>query len=244
MRTLIFLFAFAAVTSTLTAQANRFTAEDVFQLERAADPQISPDGTRIVYTRTGFDIMTDRTRSSLWIVNADGTNHRPLLTGPNNYSSARWSPDGSRLAYVSTEDGRAQIFLRWMDTGQDTKLTNLTESPGGVSWSPNGEWLAFSMFVPYDEGTLTANMPHMPEGADWGPPIEVIDQINYRADGAGYLDEGFDHLFVIPVEGGTPRQVSSGHYDHGGAPEWGPLRSRWGARVGGGWPLVDCVSQS
>jgi len=220
MRIIIVLVLAAAMTASAAAQNDRFTAEDVFQLERAVDPQISPDGSRIVYSRTSFDIMTDRTRSSLWIVNSDGTNHRPLITGPNSYSSARWSPDGSRLVYASSESGRAQIFLRWMDTGQDTRLTNLTESPGGMSWSPDGQWIAFSMFVPHDEGTLTADMPHKPEGADWGPPIEVIDQLNYRADGAGYLDEGSDHLFVIPVEGGTPRQVSSGYYDHGGSPEW------------------------
>lgn len=220
MRTLISMIALIVVAGPVAAQDGRFTAEDVFQLERAADPQISPDGSRIVYSRTSFDIMTDRTRSSLWIVNSDGSNHRPLITGPNNYSSARWSPDGSRLAYVSTEDGRAQIFLRWMDTGQDTKLTNLIESPGGISWSPDGQRIAFSMFVPHDHGTLTAEMPRKPEGAEWGPPIQVVDQLNYRADGAGYLDEGYDHLFVIPVEGGTPRQVSSGHSDHGGSPQW------------------------
>ena len=209
--------------TTVTAQdnANRFNAEDVFQLERVIDPQISPDGNTIVYMRSSFDIMTDRGRSALWIMNADGSKHRPLASGPNNYSSPRWSPDGSMLAYVSTEDGRAQIFLRWMDTGQETKLTNLTESPGGMSWAPDGQWIAFSMFVAHDDGTLSAEgMPAPPEGADWGPPIEVIDQLQYRADGAGYLDEGYDHLFVIPVEGGTPRQVSSGNYDHGGSPQW------------------------
>ncbi len=220
MRLPISIFVFLASAATAAAQDNRFSAEDVFQLERAVDPQISQDGRRIVYMRTGFDIMTDRTRSALWVVNADGSDHRPLASGPMDYSSPRWSPDGSRLAYVSAENGRAQIFVRWMDTGQEAKLTNLTESPGGMSWSPDGRWIAFSMFVPEDEGTLTADMPRPPEGADWGPPIQVIDQLQYRADGAGYLDEGYDHLFVIPAEGGTPRMVSSGNYDHGGAPEW------------------------
>ncbi|MFC1639780.1 prolyl oligopeptidase family serine peptidase [Gemmatimonadota bacterium] len=220
MRILTMAVVLTMVAATATAQDNRFTAEDVFQLERAVDPQISPDGNQIVYVRTGLDIMTDRSRSSLWIVNTDGSDHRPLVTGPNSYSSPRWSPDGSLLAYVSGEDDRTQIFLRWMDTGQETKLTNLTESPDGLSWSPDGQWIAFSMFVAHDEGTLTAEMPHRPEGAEWGPPIKVIDQLNYRADGAGYLDEGYDQLFVIPVEGGTPRQVSSGHYDHGGSPAW------------------------
>ena len=220
MRTLKMAVTFLVAAAAATAQNDRFTAEDVFQLERAVDPRISPDGSRVVYVRTGFDIMTDRDRSSLWIVNVDGSDHRPLITGPNNYSSPRWSPDGSRLAYISAEGGRAQIFLRWMDTGQDAKLTNLTKSPRGLSWSPDGQWIAFSMFVPHDEEALAADMPHRPEGADWGPPIQVIDQLNYRADGAGYLDKGYDHLFVIPVDGGTPRRVSSGNYDHEGSPEW------------------------
>lgn len=220
MRTLKMAVTFLVAAAAATAQNDRFTAEDVFQLERAVDPRISPDGSRVGYVRTGFDIMTDRDRSSLWIVNVDGSDHRPLITGPNNYSSPRWSPDGSRLAYISAEGGRAQIFLRWMDTGQDAKLTNLTKSPRGLSWSPDGQWIAFSMFVPHDEEALAADMPHRPEGADWGPPIQVIDQLNYRADGAGYLDKGYDHLFVIPVDGGTPRRVSSGNYDHEGSPEW------------------------
>lgn len=222
MRVLIATAALIVTATTVNAQdATRFTGQDVFQLERAMDPQISPDGNQVVYMRSSFDIMTDRGRSALWIIGADGSGHRPLVSGPNNYSSPRWSPDGSMLAFVSTEDGRAQIFLRYMDTGQETKLTNLTKSPGGMSWSPDGQWIAFSMFVEHDDGTLSAEgMPAPPEGADWGPPIEVIDQLQYRADGAGYLDEGYDHLFVIPVEGGTPRQVSSGNYDHGGSPQW------------------------
>jgi acylaminoacyl-peptidase len=220
MRLPTLTFTLMVAAATTAAQDDRFAAQDVFQLERAVDPQISPDGRRIVYRRTGFDIMTDRTRSALWIVNVDGSDHRPLTSGPNSYSSPRWSPDGSRLAYVSSENGRAQIFVRWMDTGQEAKLTNLTESPGGMSWSPDGQWIAFSMFVAQDEGTLTADMPRRPEGAEWGPPVQVIDQLQYRADGAGYLDEGYDHLFVIPADGGTPRQVSSGNYDHGGSPQW------------------------
>ncbi len=220
MRLLLPTLALMLAAAPAFAQDTRFTAEDVFQLERAVDPQISPDGSRIVYVRSGFDIMTDRTRSALWIVNVDGSDHRPLASGPNNYSSPRWSPDGSRLAYVSSENGRAQIFVRWMDTGQEAKLTNLTESPGGMSWSPDGRWIAFSMFVAQDDGTLSAQLPRQPEGADWGPPIQVIDQLQYRADGAGYLDEGYDHLFVIPADGGTPRQVSFGDYDHGGSPQW------------------------
>ncbi len=220
MRLVMATFACLVAAVPTDAQDSRFTAEDVFELERALDPQISPDGRRVVYVRSGFDVMTDRPRSALWMVNVDGTDHRPLASGPNNYSSPRWSPDGARVAYVSTANGRAQLFVRWMDSGQEAALTNLTESPRGMSWSPDGRWIAFSMFVHRDDGTLAAPMPRRPEGADWGPPIQVIDQLQYRADGAGYLDEGYDHLFVIPADGGTARQVSSGTYDHGGTPQW------------------------
>jgi dipeptidyl aminopeptidase/acylaminoacyl peptidase len=213
----------AIVSTPLAAQeTDRFQPADVFQLEVAADPRISPDGSRIVYVRTGFDIMTDRARTSLWIINSDGSGHRPLASGPVNYTQPRWSPSGNRIAYVSTEDERAQVFVRWMDTGQEARLTNLTEGPGGISWSPDGQWLAFSMFVPHDEGTVSAPMPDRPEGADWGPPLRVIDALQYRSDGSGYNDEGNTHLFVLPSEGGTPRQVTTGAFNHGGTPEWTP----------------------
>lgn len=213
-----------ATVQTLSAQdgLDVFTAADVFELERAIDPQISPDGTRIVYVRTGSDIMTDESRTSLWIVNVDGSDHRPLTSGETNASQPRWSPSGDRLAYVSSAEGHSQVFVRWMDTGQEAQLTNLTRSPGGLSWSPDGRWIAFSMFVPEDEGTLTAEMPPAPEGADWGPAFKVIDQLNYRADGQGYTEEGYTQLFVLPAEGGTPRQVTSGPFNQGGRPHWTP----------------------
>jgi len=213
----------AGVVAPLSGQrADRFQPQDVFELERVVDPRISPDGQQVVYVRSSFDVMTDRGRGSLWIINSDGTDHRPLTSGSASYSQPRWSPDGNRLAYVSNQDGRSQVYVRWMDTGQEAKLTNLTHGPGGLSWSPDGRWLAFSMFVPADAGTIKAAMPAAPEGADWGPSIKVIDALNYRADGQGYLEEGYRHLFVLPAEGGTPRQVTEGPYDHGGTPQWMP----------------------
>ena len=204
------------------APGTRFEPGDVFQLEWVGDPQISPDGSRIVYVRNFNDIMSDRTRSNLWIVDFDGSNHRPLTSGNSNYGSPRWSPDGTRLAYVSAQDGSAQIYVRWMDTGETAKITNLTESPGSLTWSPDGNWLALSMFVPDAPEPWAVSMPARPEGADWAEPAVVIEEMNYRADGAGYLETGFTHLFVLPAEGGTPRQVTSGDFNHGGPVSWTP----------------------
>ena len=148
------------------ATSDRFQYLDVFDLEVAADPQISPDGSRIVYVRRGFDIMTDGGRTALWALGSDGSDHRALTDGNSSVSSPRWSPDGNRLLYVSSEGGSSQIFVRWMDSGQVAELTNVTESPGGITWSPDGESIAMTMFVSEPPPTF-ARMPARPEGAEW-----------------------------------------------------------------------------
>src|SRR5260221_407912 len=76
---------------------------DVFRLEYAADPQISPDGQRVVYVRNFMDVKKDRRRSNLWIVNVDGSDHRPLTSGDGNDRSPRWSPDSKRLLYLAAD---------------------------------------------------------------------------------------------------------------------------------------------
>ena len=199
----------------------RFHALDVFELEVAQDPQISPDGSRIVFVRAGYDIMTDRRRTSLWIVNADGSDLRPLTEGTANASSPRWSPDGKRLLYVSSDEDRSQVFVRWMDTGQTAELTHLTRSPGGLAWSPDGKWIAMSIFVPEKRKPL-AHLPPKPKGAKWAAPPKVITRVRYRADGVGYLEDGHRHLFVMPEEGGTPRQITFGPYNDGSTASWTP----------------------
>lgn len=199
-----------------------FDRMDVFQLEVAGDPQISPDGSSIVYVRQSMDIMSDQPLTNLWIINVDGSNHRPLQSGAQSFSSPRWSPDGQRLAYVTNVGERGgQIHVRWMDTGQTAMLTNVSQSPGSMVWSPDGSYIAFTMFVEADSKPL-ASPPQAPEGATWAPPVKVIDTMPYRGDGQGYLDVGYTQIFVVSAEGGTPRQLTSGEYDHGGRLNWTP----------------------
>ncbi len=205
------LVTFAAPPTAL-AQTT-FQPMDVFQLEYAADPQISPDGAQVAYVRTSMDIMHDRKRSELWIVDADGSDHRHIGTG----SSPRWSPDGTRIAYLA--DG--QIHLRWMDTGETVALTQLTESPRNPRWSPDGARIAFNMLVPYPPPSL-APAPRPPPGAEWADPPIMEDRFKSRQDGVGYLDFGYSHLFVVSVDGGTPTQVTDGDFHHASAAAWTP----------------------
>ncbi|MFW6079812.1 MAG: S9 family peptidase [Gemmatimonadota bacterium] len=221
------MLAQTATAETGDAAADRALAEarfqplDVFALELATDPRISPDGERVVYVRRSNDIMNDRARSKLWMVNVDGTRHRPIFGDDVEAFSPRWSPSGDRLLYASSaEDDGVELFVRWMDTGQTARLTQLESSPGGVAWSPDGEWLAFTMFVP-EQPERIASMPPKPEGAEWAPPARVFTETVYRQDGGGYVEPGHRQIFLLPAEGGTVRQLTFEPYDHG-SPVWAP----------------------
>ncbi len=199
----------------------RLRLMDVFELEWASDPQISPDGETVVYVRNFMDVLSDRRRSNLWIVRADGSDHRPLTTGLANDSSPRWSPDGKRLLYSSSADGGSQLYVRWMDTGQTARLTQLTSGPSGLNWSPDGRFIAFSMLVRAKPSSFV-ELPEKPEGAEWAGKPVAIDKLIYRADGSGYVEDGFAQLFVLSADGGTPRQITDGEFHHRGRPSWTP----------------------
>ena len=117
---------------------DRLNASDLFHIQLAGDPQISPDGRQVVYVRAFTDIMTDRRASNLWTIRFDGSDHRALTSGNFSDESPRWSPDGARIAFVSDRDGSPQLYVRWMDSGQTAKLTNLENPPSNLCWSPDG----------------------------------------------------------------------------------------------------------
>lgn len=196
-----------------------FQPADVFDLEWADNPTLSPDGKRIVYQRNHFDIMTDRRRSHLWLIDIERGQQRPLTSGGGSDGAPVWSPDGERLAWVSARDKSSQIWTRWLDSGQTAVISQLTESPANLAFSPDGKWLAFTMRVPAD-ATPLATLPKKPRGAEWAPQAKLIDRIGYRADGAGYIDPAYTHVFVMPSDGGSPRQVTRGDFQYRGAPIW------------------------
>ncbi|WP_281558873.1 S9 family peptidase [Thalassomonas sp. RHCl1] len=201
-------------------KAQMLDYKDIFELEYAASPRLSPDGQTLIYERRSMDIMSDGTRTNLWQVDINGNNHKPLLSGKASYRMARFSPDGKRLAYISSVEGKSQLYVRWLDSGQTARITNLLQSPGDISWSPDGKWLAFSMFKKGKGTTLFKDMPEKPEGAKWAGKAKYIDSTIYRNDGAGYGKPGYSHLYVVPANGGTPREITGGDYHHNGTISW------------------------
>src|SRR3954471_12389527 len=217
--TIFFLWAPMAEAVPPAGPERNFTARDLFDLEAAADPAISPDGRWVAYVRRSGDIMTDRFRRSIWLIDTSTGAQSPLAAGA---SQPVWSPDGGRLAYIAAaEGGRAQLFVRWMATGQAVAITGLPDSPSSVGWSPDGRQIAYAMFVP-DEGARLGPPQSRPEGALWADPLQVITAVTYRADGQGYLRAGYDQLFLVSSEGGAPRQLTYGPYNNGGPLSWTP----------------------
>jgi len=216
----VFLLLFTGLQPIANAQPKPvFGRMDVFELEWVSNPEISPDGSQVVYVRRGMNIMTDRREGKLWIINSNGTGHEKLTPNDVNESNPSWSPDGTRIAYVSSSDEGAEIFVYWIKTGHLAKLTQLNRSPRGLVWSPDGKQIAFSMHVPGNELSLV-KPPVKPDGAKWADTPRITTRLKHEADGSGYMEPGYSHLFVIPAEGGTARQVTSGDFQHRSTPAW------------------------
>lgn len=198
---------------------------DIFDLELANDPQISPDGSQIAYVRIAADKIEDEYKPTVWVVNADGTGSHALTEIGDKASSPRWSPDGTKMAFTAMRAEGPVIVVKDMSSGEETELKGFVTPPSNLAWSPDGRQIAFAMFVPKAPMTI-GSLVTAPEGAKWKPAPTVIESGYYRADGMGYIPAGQMHLFVIPAEGGEPHQVTradSGYPPFTGRPfTWSP----------------------
>lgn len=215
-----FILLIALLSSSIAVYANElFTAEDIFSLEYASDPQISPDGTQIVYIRNSNDIMTDGKNTNLWLIDVKSQQQIPLFSDDKKYSQPRWSADGKKIAFISNRTGSYQIHVHYLEENKTALVSQLQTKVSNLTWSPNGQWLAFTQKVKAAP-TVIAKMPKKPKGAKWNKPVVVIDKAYYQADGSGLIKPGYQQIFVLPSEGGTPRQITHDSFNHRGTLTW------------------------
>ena len=222
------------------AEPHPFEPDDLFRLEYAIDPRITPDGEQVVFVRESVDLTDDRWHGNLWMVDVASTEMRQLTSGHHYDSSPRISPDGRRVAFFSDRSGALQIYVKPLDASADERATPLTglgpmQEPWGLAWSPDGTMLSFVAREFSDPPFLgQASLP--PAGAIWAEPPRVIDRLVYRHDGRGFVPPGCERVFLVAAEGGRPRratredtcldEASPGeHYNHarsGNGPTWSP----------------------
>jgi dipeptidyl aminopeptidase/acylaminoacyl peptidase len=216
LRQAAIVVAIAACPALLPAQETPvdtlLTVDKYLDYETVLDPQPSPDGSQIVYTRRWVNRLEDTWETALWVVGADGSKNRFLAKG----GSAVWSPDGSRIAYVAEGEPKGtQLFVRWMDaSGATSQLTRLADAPADLRWSPDGKWIGFTMVVP-KEDEWKISMPKAPKDAKWTGAPRIVRSLHFRQDRRGFMEPGFRHLFVLSADGGTPRQITRGDWSIG-----------------------------
>jgi dipeptidyl aminopeptidase/acylaminoacyl peptidase len=188
------------------------TVGHYFDMEQVSDPQISPDGSQIVYSRRWVNKLEDKYETTLYIMHADGSRNRVFAKG----SSPQWSPDGTRIAYLADGEPKgAQIYVRYVDGDPGpTQITHVTEMPSDIHWSPDGKSIGFTMFVP-KPAVWQIDMPKAPDSAHWTKSPRIVETLHFREDRRGFQDPGFRHLFVVSTDGGPARQITHGDWNVG-----------------------------
>ncbi len=228
MRTVL-LVAFglcAAGLGSIDAAKRGVTAEDYFAFQTPGDPRLSPDGKLVAYVLTTVDQARNRRDTSIWVVPADGHLPPRRLTAEGvNSSSPRWSPDGTRLAFLSargalpaSETPKQQICVLTLSGGGEAQvLTHLKNGAGAIQWSPDGKrLLAQSQTGPGD------NVPPAARRSD----VRHYSHISYKFNDTGWFDDKRNHIWVIDAETGAARQITSGDDWNDTDPQWSPDSKR------------------
>ena len=145
---------FALFIGALAQAKEPFAAMDVFKIAYAGDPVVSPNGHVVAFNRYYMDVMTDTRRSDLWVVGTDGKNLRQITEGFDAVGSAAFTPSGDAIAFVAVDGETSHIYLQTLDSGERIELGQDLSGASSLSFSPDGQWLAFAMPVDYQPETM------------------------------------------------------------------------------------------
>ncbi len=189
-----------------------FRFEEMIKIQRVSDPQLSPDGRWVAFTVTVADLEKNTLNSDIWLVPASGGEPRQITQGSKNNERPRWSPDSKRIVFVSNRSGIPQLWILSLDSGETSSVKTGGLEASGVLWSPDGKNLAFVSNVYPDCPDIRCNSEREKQRVANPIQARTLDRLLYRHWNS-WKDGKRSHLFVVPAEGGIPRDLSPGDYD-------------------------------
>jgi dipeptidyl aminopeptidase/acylaminoacyl peptidase len=190
------------------AFADAFTATDMMGLKRLSDPQVSPDGSRVVFVQEEVDLAANTKRSDLWMVAVDGGEPRRITRDPSSETRPRWSPDGSRLAFVSARGEEPQVFLLPLAGGEPRAVTAFSGGVSSVSWIDDARLLVRTPVFPACGADEACNAERL-EALEAPPSGRLYDHLLYRHWDT-WDDGRREHLFAVSLEEGQATDLTPG----------------------------------
>lgn len=192
------------------------TSEDLYAVKWVRDPQISPDGTKVLFEIK--EVVPEGElkgyKTQIWMF--ENGKVRQFTSGGKNNSSPRWSPCGTKVSFISDRQDKNQLYILSLEGGEAQKVTSVKNGVSDCAWSPDSRKIAFCSIVG-SEPEKEADEEQKAPTSD----VRVINKIRYKANGKGFLPEGNSQIFVLDVESKEVTQITQGPYDCK-EPAWSP----------------------
>src|SRR5882672_7982512 len=220
LRSLSLVCIFLACASALWAQVpakHAMTFDDLMGMQRVSEPQISPDVHAVVYTVGTTELEANRIARNIWVVSTTPGSQPRQLTQDGHDTRPLWSPDGRKIAFLSSRDGATQVYVMAALGGSAKKITSLSTGADNEKWSPDGRSIAFTSSVYPDCADDACNRSRDEAAEKSKVKARVYDHLLYR-HWTHWSDGKRSHLFVVAANGGVPHDVTA-HADYDVPPD-------------------------